>query len=230
MPDQKRPLPWFGIVLILIGAVLIFGEAFYLDFYDVWDVVWEFWPAVFIFWGVNKYRSNPRDIIFPSVLVVIGLYWIGYNLDLIPYFIEDNFWAFALILFGIYLVFQNKEVHEHKVEADDRDFLDITNVFGSSKNVLDTDNFKGGNVVCAFGGPEIDLRGAKMQEDEVVLHVTILFGGIDLSIPEDWKLVTSCVPIFGGTDDARRFSVTLEQSNKTLIIKGLILFGGIEIR
>lgn len=226
MQEHKKPLPWFGIVLIVFGILLISREYYRIDI----DNIFELWPLVFVFWGINKYRVNPFERVLPTVLICIGVYFLLDNFGVLPYFIEDNFWAFAFILFGIYLIFQNKDSFDVPAGISEHNFLNITNIFGGSKHLVDGDDFKGGHIFSAFGGPEIDLRGARIKEGEAVIHVTIMFGGVDFLLPEDWRLVTSVVPIFGGTDDSRRFQATVEQDNKTLIIKGIILFGGIEIR
>jgi len=51
MANQKKgnSLVW-GIVLIVIGAIILLEQ---LDF-DVFDHVWRFWPVILIIWGANK--------------------------------------------------------------------------------------------------------------------------------------------------------------------------------
>jgi len=39
-------------------------------------------------------------------------------------------------------------------------------------------NFSGGEINAIFGGVEFDLRGASIQQAEVVLNVWASFGGI----------------------------------------------------
>jgi hypothetical protein len=57
-----------------------------------------------------------------------------------------------------------------------------------------------------------------------------MFGGVEIRVPEGWSIISRGVPIFGGYDDK---TVQLEaepgRRQRLLIIKGLALFGGVEI-
>jgi len=58
-----------------------------------------------------------------------------------------------------------------------------------------------------------------------------MFGGAEIRIPEDWIVQIKGIPIFGGFEDGRR-SIPAEEKTKdrTLIIKGFVMFGGLELR
>lgn len=228
--DRKRPIPWFGYVLIGIGILLIVDELniFYYDYYDLWD----FWPVILLFLAFNRYHSNPHELFLPGLFMFLGLYFLLGNFNLLPYFIEDNFWSIVLILFGLYLIFQHRggRVERPSGDVSDDSFIDVTNVFGSTKHIVDSKRFNGGNIFSAFGGPDIDLRGAEIEGESAEINVTILFGGAEISVPEHWNLIVKAVPIFGGTDDNRRIPQDQTAGGKSLIIRGTILFGGMDIK
>ena len=72
--------------------------------------------------------------------------------------------------------------------------------------------------------PDADLQG------EVVIDVTMMFGGTTLVIPADWKVRSEVVCIFGGIDEKRSMIHPSMQMDKVLILKGTVIFGGIDIK
>jgi len=109
------------------------------------------------------------------------------------------------------------------------DYIDTTSIFGGTKKVILSKNFKGGDMVNIFGGSEIDLTKADMK-DTAVLEVTCIFGGATLVVPSHWAVKSEAVTIFGGISDKRSIAGFTENSGKNLLLKGTVLFGGIEIK
>ena len=105
--------------------------------------------------------------------------------------------------------------------------LDIVSVFSGVKKRVLSKQFKGGDVVCIFGGAEINLTHADFKSP-VVLDVTMVFGGIKLIIPANWELRSEISAIFGGIDD-KRPQPTSGVPEKTIILEGTLMFGGVEV-
>lgn len=64
----------------------------------------------------------------------------------------------------------------------------------------------------------------------VTMEITTIFGGTKLIIPSNWEIKSEAVMIFGGIEDKRRMQTITGPPEKTLILKGTVLFGGIEIK
>ena len=109
------------------------------------------------------------------------------------------------------------------------DYLDSTCIFSGSKKIIISKNFKGGDVVTIFGGTELDFSQADMVK-AATMEVTTIFGGTKLIIPSNWEIKSEAVMIFGGIEDKRRMQTITGEPEKTLILKGTVLFGGIEIK
>jgi len=105
--------------------------------------------------------------------------------------------------------------------------IDIVSVFSGVKKRVLSKQFKGGDVVCIFGGAEINLTHADFKSP-VVLDVTMVFGGIKLIIPANWELRSEISAIFGGIDD-KRPQPTSGVPEKTIILEGTLMFGGVEV-
>jgi len=80
-----------------------------------------------------------------------------------------------------------------------------------------------------MGGCEIDLRQASIAPGtEAIIDVFAFWGGIDIKVPEDWVVITKAVPIMGGIEDKSRVPQPL--STKRLIIRGIVVMGGIVVK
>jgi predicted membrane protein len=92
---------------------------------------------------------------------------------------------------------------------------------------MNTQNFRGGKLTAVFGGSEIDLFDCRLAEGTNYLDVFAMFGGTDITMPSDWNVKVEVLPIFGGFTDKRRKEPNhVPDPERKLIIKGLVLFGG----
>ena len=61
-----------------------------------------------------------------------------------------------------------------------------------------------------------------------------IFGATEIFLPNDWEVIIKTTTIFGGFEDQRGKRRELDSDNeyqgKTLVIKGLVLFGSGEIK
>lgn len=112
---------------------------------------------------------------------------------------------------------------------DKNDIIDSVSVFGGNHHKVYSKNFKGGDVVAVFGGSDINLTQADF-EGVVKLDIVAIFGGVKIIIPPGWEVKSEVTAIFGGIDDKRTLGVAAVEPRKVLIIEGVALFGGVDIR
>jgi hypothetical protein len=67
-----------------------------------------------------------------------------------------------------------------------------------------------------------------MVGDVAVIEVSAVFGGVELRVPSDW-IVESEVGVFLGGVDNRARAPEVEGA-KRLIVRGGVVFGGLDIR
>jgi predicted membrane protein len=109
------------------------------------------------------------------------------------------------------------------------DYLDTVSVFGGVKKTVLSKDFKGGEIVNVFGGAEIDFMQADIS-GRVVVDITQIFGGIKIIVPSHWKVVSDIAAVFASVDDKRMKTTAPLDSNKILVLKGVSIFAGIDIR
>jgi predicted membrane protein len=219
---------WIGVILIVFGAFFLLENFFHLPFHIPYYLRQWQWILVLIGIVIILTSQNKTGGI---VLVGIGLFFLyGFKL-LLP---------LVLVGLGIHFILRrNKPVSNSASNFTSRfgsssyqeDMIDDVSIFGGGTKVVQSDNFKGGKVTAIFGGSEIIMTDCKLAEGDNFIDIVAIFGGSTLVVPKDWKIVLDLVPVFGGFSDNRRKDPNLiYDSNKTLVIKGFILFGGGELK
>jgi len=226
--NKRGPNFWLAVILIAVGVLFLFDNLNVLDIGNFW----EFWPVILIAVGLMKLTgSNFQDKSSASVLIGIGLLFLLLTLDILYWGDIRQFWPLILILIGVSIIFKHKNRSESGGSKHSENRVDVVAIFSGNSKTITSDHFEGGNITAMFGGAKLDFGQAKLAEGENVLDVFAMFGGAEIRIPEDWSVQLKGIPIFGGFEDARR-SIPAEEKTKdrTLVIKGFVMFGGLELR
>ena len=109
------------------------------------------------------------------------------------------------------------------------DYLDAVSVFGGVKKTILSKNFKGGEIVNVFGGAELDFTQANIN-GHVVIDITQIFGGTKIVVPPHWRVVPDMAAVFASVDDKRIRTSAPADSDKVLVLKGVSIFAGVDIR
>jgi len=109
------------------------------------------------------------------------------------------------------------------------DFVDSTSIFGGAKKNIISKNFRGGDLVNIFGGTELDLTRADFTGTAIV-ELTTIFGGTKFIVPSNWTVKSEAVTLFGGLEDKRNMQNVTDNPDKVLLLKGTVIFGGVEIK
>ena len=212
-----------GVVFIVVGTVLMLEKLGYLPS----GFAFHFWPMILIVIGLVKIvyaGGRAMGAILIAVGVLLQLREAG--------LIHVNFWELwpvAIIIAGGAMLWQALRKDVPPVSANPQ--FDSVYVFGGGERQVNTKEFKGGSLFAMFGGYKIDLRNADMKGDQAVLDASAVFGGGEIIVPERWLVSVTGAGIFGAYEDkTRHFQPDPNQPTKTLIIKGVAVFGGIEIK
>ena len=222
---------YFAILLILAGLVFLAYQFDVLS--DRASYIIISWPMLIIAIGlINLIQRQSRG--FGVILLIVGGFFLLPRLDIgIDRGEIWRFWPVLLIIFGFFIIF--KVALRRRGHGDDQSFdgdsIDDVNVFGGSEKPIVSQNFRGGNLTCIFGGSELDMRQTRLSQGTNVIDVLFLFGGSGFKVPSDWKVNTNVTAIFGGFSDKRKTpNIEITDPTKTLEIRGTVIFGGGEIK
>lgn len=206
-----------GIILIALGGVFLLDN-FGMITFSIPPYIFR-WQTILIVIGVLL-LANSESKGTGVVLVIIGL---------IGFFPE--FWPIVLIGLGGYIIMRSKSRDTENGDADSKQYFNEVSIFGGSKKNIATKDFKGGNVTSIFGGSELYLTDCTLADGRNVIDLFFLFGGSTLFVPKDWEVKIEVLSIFGGFSDKRREDPRLVPNpDKVLVIKGLVIFGGGELK
>ena len=225
--EMKPKSVVFGLLVLLFGVLLLFRNTGLLN--DSFFHVVFSWEMLLIAIGlINIFdRNRPLGV----VLIVIGSIFILPRIFEFPFAFHQVLWPLVLIAFGCLIIFGTGKNFRHRSYLRNSltdDYIDDVAVFSGVERNINSPSFRGGKVVTIFGGAKLNLNQATLSPDLNVLEVVCLFGGTTLLIPADWNVKVEVMHIFGGFVD-KRPPIQVDQ-NKTLIIKGVTMFGGGEVK
>ncbi len=215
-------------VFILIGAALLLRN---LDLLNIGYLIRTYWPCILIMIGLSHLASSRNaghlgGWIFILIGVILQAEKLGW-LDWRWY----QYWPVVIIIIGLWILIRPRSKSWWPGNTIESDQFDMFTLFSGSNKTVQSSNFKGGELTTIFGGIKADLRPAKSLEKEIKLTATAIFGGIELIVPQNWRVSIHVTPILGGVEDKRKMiSSTLSDDAPTLIIRGTVIFGGVEIK
>lgn len=226
--NNKRVI--IGLVLITLAGLL------FADSFEFIDFNWHryFWQLILIVIGlISLARSESRTTGF--ILIAIGAFFMADRAFEFDFQIRRLFWPTVIAAIGLLLIFRRKGQTNHiftgRESINTDDAIDDVAIFGGSEQKIKSKNFKGGRITNIFGGSTFDMLDAQLAPGKNYIDVFCMFGGSKFLIPADWKVRVEVTAIFGGWADKRKSITTSEQSyDRELVLKGLVLFGGGEVK
>ncbi|MGD9345419.1 MAG: DUF5668 domain-containing protein [Candidatus Aminicenantes bacterium] len=217
-----------GILIIVIGVIFLLGS---LDRIDVGDLLSEYWPLILVAIGLwHILAHNFRQVGTGLILIVVGSVFMLIKWGILGTSFWSVFWPVLIIAAGLWILLKPRfKGYEGKIpgfkEADLDDFV----LFAGINRRLESKEFRGGKATALFGGIELDFTNTKLAENQATVDLTAMFGGIDVRVPRNWKVVVDSHAILGGVGD-KHSPESPDKIEATLFIKATAIFGGVEIK
>lgn len=233
----------FGLAIVFFGLLLTAGN---LGIAPHVTRVIRFWPMVFTAAGLamvlDRDSSGSRRT-FGGFLIVAGV-WQTANLAFGLNLYIDDWWPLLLVLLGAFLIMRAVQrpssqgsgapapgtfgASSPTSSQDGRDeVVSSFALMSGVKRSVFSPAFRRANLTAIMGGVELDLRQSTAVGGESVIDVFAMWGGIVIRIPADWQVMSEVTPIMGGVDDR---SGHVQPSRHRLVIKGLAVMGGVEVK
>jgi len=230
-----------GVLLVLIGGILCGINLGYIP-ENFKQILWS-WQMLLIVIGIIALLG--RNFSFGLFMILAGGLLLIPKLSIVfpavfPYNLTQLYLPLLLSMAGLFILvhvlYKRKRGYKNEHYCGKRttkqsiegDFYKVNTFSGGEYIVLEPE-FQGGRIKTIFGGTEVDLRKTSLPEGDTYLDITIVFGGIVLCIPDEWKVVCQIDTSFSGIEDKRRSNVSADNT-KRLILVGSCTFGGCEIK
>jgi hypothetical protein len=233
MYERRLPLTGrliFGFVVIALGVLFTLDN---LGVFEAGEIL-RWWPAALVVYGLTRLtgvccrQNTVVGIIFSLAGALLLLHEFGL-IHVDPW----DFWPVLLVVVGGSMVAgamrraRGADAPVAPGAGDDSTFSTFVMWSGIERKVGSL-GFRGGDATAIMGGAEIDLRNAKMPGGRAVVDVMVIWGGVELFVPADWKVTVEALPLMAGIEDATR--APAGETRGHLVVKGLVLMGGVEIK
>lgn len=194
----------WGIILILFGVGFA-GNA--LDFWR-FSTFFNGWQTLFV---------------IPCVVsIAIGILFLLFSCgSLSKGAVYKLFFPIVLVLIGLSVLYISSAYKKHFKENNSTNVI-----FGSQKITYNNEVFTGATLNSIFGGIDMDISTAYLQED-IVINCTSIFSGMNIHVPENVNVQVSGVPIFGGLNNHVKNN---NPDAPTIFVNVTCIFGGINIK
>jgi Cell wall-active antibiotics response 4TMS YvqF/Domain of unknown function (DUF5668) len=202
-----------GICLILLGTVLILDR---LQLVDAGQVL-RFWPVALVLFGVTLVmqsfqRPDTTPGAKPDMAVGTVIFWV-----LMSMFVWNGFGS-------------NGFSGLSTARSESANSVDVVSIMGRDLRVIDAPEFHGGQMTSVMGRSELDLRKATIAPgQDATIEIFMLMGGATIRVPEGWTIDVNTRRIAGHVRD-RRAGARDANGAPRLVIRGLIVIGGLSIR
>ncbi|MFP4047040.1 MAG: LiaF transmembrane domain-containing protein, partial [Bacteroidales bacterium] len=189
------------------------------------------WPMLLIVMGILFVFTRTNNTA-GWILLLIGLvFWIPRVTDFSVNFTQ-LFLPVVFIAIGVVIVYKSLGNPAKKSkEGNDKDYIDDVAILGGNDRRITSHSFRGGKITSILGGSTVNLSDAELAQGENVLDMFTLFGGTTIIVPPNWQVKVDVTAILGGFEDKRQYVSDENQTNdKVLIVRGVAIFGGGEIK
>lgn len=216
-----------GLFVLLAGVLLcvqVLNINILVDFSIIW---WSFFTMV----GVVIMINDRRVSIFPSLIMLIGIWYILKDLGIVTKSIFALIWPLILVVVGLNLMFSRNFFTKSRATKENKDgILTYSGVFGGVNERPQTKDFKGATVNALFGAVDLDLREIEITEKEVYLDISAIFGGVTILMPlNKYNIVEGdSLALLGGTENKCKTDYVADRP--TIYINAKSILGGTEIK
>lgn len=218
--------------LIIGFGILALGMLWTLDNLNVLqsEPITRWWPAILVVIGGVQLLDRRVNKLAPIALILVGTlllldeaYVIDFDLgDLIP---------LAIALLGAKLMWEaltRRKARAVDAVADSDSVIHAFAIMGGVKRQSTSSAYRGGDANAIMGGVELDLRKAQIAAgDDVVIDAFAMWGGVEITVPENWRVVGNVLPVMGAFEDNTHPS---GEPGPTVTIRGTAIMGAIEVK
>lgn len=210
-----------GVGIIAFGVASLLGS---LDIINFKDFFKDFWPLLVVAGGFLMLTSNPRQFIWPLFVIGWGTLLQLRELEIVDFNIWGLLWPIVIISIGLSVVFNRSQAHKN---VNKNELEDLTAILSGNVSKNHSNDYKGGEITAIMGGAELDLRKATIKK-EAVINVFAFWGGVTVTVPENWVVKSQITPIAGGVEN--KTNSPANNDSPVLIISGDVIMGGVEIK
>jgi len=107
--------------------------------------------------------------------------------------------------------------------------INTVGVTGGAKEKVASMDFRGGFLRAVMGGVQLDLTEATIVDPPATIEMTVVMGGVEIVVPEGWKVKVETQNKFAGVHSALVGGVPDDKDAPDLVLTGKVIMGGVAI-
>lgn len=226
-----------GLVVVALGGLFLLDTLDVLDFGEI--IGWGASIALIAFGIGILITKRFRQVFFPIVLILVGLFLLLGNLGVDSY----RFWPVILIIVGAAIIFGGTRHRSRKSKRNasgnsnaktgsstttTEGEVNISCTLGETNERVETSDFVGGTVNVTLGNVNVDLRDATIINRPAALDVSLTMAGLKLRVPSDWTVAMETDVTMGESED-KRTRIDSTSDTPHLVITGSLTMASLAI-
>ncbi len=134
------------------------------------------------------------------------------------------FAAFQIVMMVLGRALKGKFLSQEIAEGE----INAVGVTGGAEEKVKITDFRGGYLRAVMGGVQLDLTEATVENPPATLEITVVMGGAEIKVPENWNVSVDTRTIMGGVHEhvGPEFD---EAETPDLVLTGRVVMGGVVI-
>ncbi len=208
----------FGILLVVVGIGYL-GNIFEVWHFRMFFPGW--WTLLIILPGLVGLLKNGFKPLY-LILIAGGAFLLLDCMNILPEKVTKAIVPGCIVALGVAVVFRG-QLGAYRLSEDCQSH---TAFFWGSVPNYNGRPFPGAFATAIFGGVDLLLTNAKIQDGAVINAIT-LFGGVDVILPDGINVEISCLPLFGGVTQPQW---ELVPGAPTVHVRCICIFGGVSVK
>ena len=226
-PFRITPRLVFGLGILIVGLLWTLDNLGVVDS----QAITRWWPAILVVVGIVRLMDRSAGRFGSFAFIVVGVLLLLDVADLIS-FNPGDLIPLGVAVLGGKLVLDALDRRSARSDIPVADPSAIISSFAFMAGVKRQSSslaFRGGDANAIMGGIELDLRNAKIADgEEAVIDAFAMWGGVEIAVPDNWRVVGKVMPLMGGFEDKTRG--TGNGTGPVLIVRGVALMGAVEVK
>lgn len=220
---------FFGLLLIAVGVVFLLDTT---GVVALGDIPATYWPLLLVGWGIWALVRERGRSLAGLLVLLLGVAFQAERLDYLEPGWPGRYWPAILIVVGLAVLLEaalpdRRQRGPGSERGRGEDWVDGVAILSGRKERVRGGAWRGGRITAIMGGVEVDLSDATPVEGGAVLHVTAIMAGVELRVPQDWRVTITGTPLLGGFDDKTRGG---SADGPSLEVRGSAIMGGVDIK
>lgn len=206
------------LILICLIVVLFIIKIFIPEIEVDFNLLY---PIIFIIIGASTLIKIKQTNIWNISLLIIGLWYLLININIINEEYELIFWIAMTIILVITNILYYFKKHIKKLSKK-IDILNYNVIFDTLEEKIVDNNFKVLNICTIFGKTKIDFYKVNTSKD-ILINIKNIFGKTEVKFPDKkYNIKETTVSLFSKTDNKNKNKY--KRNRKTIYIKSISVF------